>query len=180
MSQLNICIITQYKSGDLVRRFVRNDKNEVVRDKHGIRKVIDRSPITHSRTITYKLLDQIKVPGDNKAGLLEKLKHALQIDLDIDFDEDELEVAWKNPRDFWGNTDVMCRIRTSAEMSKILECLRATHLLKDYNEDTLFLYLVSCQPVFPFHANMTSAQEVPCKRKGSIRRGLQLTRLRLR
>lgn len=149
-------------------------------DEHGEEIAIDRSPIARSCSITYKLLDQIKIPGDDKAGLLEKLKYALQIDMDVDFNEDELEVAWQNPNNFWGHKEMMCRIRTDVEMSKILEFLRVAHLVEPENESTVFLFLVGCQSVFIFHANMTSARGPLSRRITSILHGPRHTLLRSR
>lgn len=142
-----------------------DDDGNILRNEEGEYRVVDRSPPMDSCSISYQLLEAVSVPGNDTAGLLEKLKHAVQTDLDVDLDMDELEIAWENPMNFWGHVKKLCRIRTSAELLVILEVLRVVHLVEQKNEPVVFLSLVSCRPMFHMEIMLTCL--VSTKARGS-------------
>lgn len=86
-------------------------------------------------------LNALRFEGSEERGVLARLERALELDLDIHMWHDRLILAWQNPRTFWGERDVLVRIRTSAEMLAVLEELRSHHLLHR-TDRVLFLSLV--------------------------------------
>ena len=143
--KLTIRLINDYDASHLKKRATKCVDEDNPNDRAASRSSPKRGSPAKTNSLLYEMLHRVEVPGQPAAGLLAKLKYAIELDQDVNFEADDLELAWQNPMNFWGQQDKLCRIRTEAEIRCLLTALRMHQLALPDAEHTVFFYVVSQQ-----------------------------------